>query len=138
MAAMRLCQRLVQEMLELRRMYRRLPDRGRCRGGAAGIAGATMFGADLIEHPFQEDIDEHPTAHIARFFLTPDDFGLLEARELHHQRLGRKRVELLDAEQVDVVDAALFALLIEVVIDLAGAYDDAANLIVGNELDFFA
>ena len=31
--------------------------------------------------------------------------------ELVDQRLGRERIELLDAQQVDVVDAALLALL---------------------------
>src|SRR5271157_2080723 len=92
-------QRLVQKMLELGKMQRHLPDRGRCRGRPAGIAGAAMLGADLIEHPFQEDIDEHPAAHIARLFLTPDDLGILEARQFRHQRLGRERIELFDAQE---------------------------------------
>ena len=51
------------------------------------------------------------------------------------QRLGRERIELLDAQQIDVVDAALLALLVEIVIDLAGAQHDAADLVVGDELD---
>ena len=52
-----------------------------------------------------------------------------------HQRLDRERIELLDAQQIDVVDAALLALLVEIVIDLAGAQHDAADLVVGDELD---
>ena len=70
--------------------------------------------------------------------LTPDDLGLLEARKLLDQRLERKRVELLDPQQVDVVDAALLALVVEVIIDLARAQDDAANLSVLDELDLLA
>ena len=59
----------------------------------------------------------------------------LKRAELGHQRLDRERIELLDAQQIDVVDAALLALLVEVVIDLAGAQHDAADLVVGDELD---
>src|ERR1700761_7209503 len=128
-------QGFVQEMLELGEMQRHLSDRGRRRSRPAGITGAAVLGADLVEHPFQEDVDEHPAAHIARLFLTPDDLGFLEARQFGHQRLGRERIELLDAEKINVVDAALLALLVEVVIDLAGAKHDAAYLVVGDELD---
>src|ERR1700724_1855710 len=111
-------ERLVQKILELGEMQRHLPDRRRRRGRPAGIAGAAGFGADLVEHPFEEDIDEDPGAHIARLFLAPHDLGLLEARQLRHQRLGRERIELLDAEQINVVDAALLAFVVEIVIDL--------------------
>ena len=54
------------------------------------------------------------------------------------ERLHRERIELLDAQQVDVVDAALLALLVEVEIDLAGAEHDAADLVVLDELDALA
>src|SRR6202023_102964 len=111
-------ERLVQKILELGEMQRHLPDRRRRRGRPAGIAGAAGFGADLVEHPFEEDIDEEPGTHIARLFLAPHDLGLLEARQLRHQRLGRERIELLDAEQINVVDAALLAFVVEIVIDL--------------------
>src|SRR5580700_9181812 len=130
-------QRLFEKLLELGEMKRHLSDGGRCGGRPAGITGAAMFGADLIEHPFQENIDEHPAAHIAWLLLAPDDLGLFEARQFQHQRLGRERIKLLDAQQIDIVDAALLALLVEIVIDLARRDDDAAHLIVGDELDLF-
>src|SRR5580704_5576074 len=130
-----LSQRVFQKLLELRLMQRHLPDRGRGRRRPPGVTRAAMFGADLVEHPFEEDIDEHPAAHVARLFLAPHDLGLLEARQLQHQRLGGERIELLDAQQIDVVDAALLALLVEIVIDLAGTDDDAAHVVVGGELD---
>ena len=88
-----------------------------------------------FKHPLQEHVDEEPGAHVARLFLAPDHLGLLEARQLGDQRLGRERIELLDAQQIDVVDAALLALLVKIEIDLAGAHDDAADLVVGHELD---
>src|SRR5215470_18609802 len=105
-------------------MKRHLPDRGRRGGGPADITGAPMLGADLIEHPFQEYVDEYPGAHIAWLLLAPDHFGLFEARQFGHQRLGRERIELLDAQEIDVVDAAALALIVEIVIDLAGTQDD--------------
>ena len=83
----------------------------------------------------QEHVDEEPGAHVARLFLAPHHLGRLEPGELLDQRLGRERIELLDAQQIDVVDAALPALLVEVEIDLAAAHDDAADVGVGNELD---
>src|SRR5690606_676566 len=58
-------------------------------------------------------------------------------RKLVDQRLGRERVELLDTQQIDVVDTALLALLVKVVIDLAGAQDDAPDLRILDELDRF-
>src|SRR5579885_1122500 len=119
-------------------MLRHLPDRGRSGSRPSGIAGAAILGADLVEHPLKKDIDKDPRAHIARLFLAPHDLGFLEARQLRHQRLGWKRIELLDTQEINVIDAALLALLIEVVIDLARADYDAADVGIGNELDLLA
>src|SRR5579859_211364 len=132
-----LFQRVVQKLLELRQVQRHLPDRGRSGRRPAGVAGAAVLGLDLVEQPLQENIDEHPGAHVARLFLAPDDLSVAEAVELRHQRLGGERIELLDAQQINVVDAAFLALLVEIVIDLAGAQHDAANFLVRNELDLF-
>src|SRR5262249_38257802 len=118
-------QRLVEERLELRLVLRDDADSGRRRGRPAGVARSSVGGADLVEHPLDEGVDEEPRAHVARLFLAPDDLGLLEARQLLHQRLGGEWIELLDAQQVDVVDAALLALLVEVEVDLAGAQHHA-------------
>ena len=59
-ADVELPKRLFEELLELRQVLRHQPDRGRGRGRPAGIARAPVLGADLVEHPFEEDIDEHP------------------------------------------------------------------------------
>src|SRR5665213_1036679 len=114
-------QRLIEELLQLRQMLRHLPDRRRGRGRTSGIAAVAMRRADLVENPVKKHVDEEPGALVARFFLTPDHLGLLEARQLGHQRLRRKRKQLLDAQQIDVVNAALLALLVQIEIDLAGA-----------------
>jgi hypothetical protein len=44
---------------------------------------------------------------------------------------------LLDPQDVDVINAALLAFIVEVVIDLARAHDHASDFIVGNKLDLF-
>jgi hypothetical protein len=49
-------------------------------------------------------------------------------RAAPHQRLHRERIELFEAQEIDVVDAALLALIEQVVIDLARAEHDAADL----------
>ncbi len=104
----------------------------------AGIARAARDAADLVEHPFDVGLDEVPAAHVARLLLAPHHLGLLEAAELLHQRLHRERIELLDPQQIDVVDAALLALLVEIEIDLARAQHDAADLAVRHQLDLLA
>ena len=102
------------------------------RGGrrAAGIAHRALAGVEPVEHRAEPRLDEGPGAHVLRLFLAPDDLGVGEARQEVAHRLQRERIELLDAQQVDVVDAARLALLVEVEIDLAGADDDAADLLV--------
>ena len=106
--------------------------------GASGVAGALRLAAELAQHPFEIGLDEAPGAHVPGLLLAPDDLGLLEARELLHQRLDRERIELLNSQQVDVVDPALLALIVEVVVDFARADDNAADLIVLGELGLFA
>ncbi len=121
--------------LSCARCMRHLPDRGRGRGRPAGIAGAAILAPIWLSTHSRKMSTKTQRAHVARLLLAPDDLGLLEARQFRHQRLGRERIELLDAQQIDVVDAALLALLVEIVIDLAGAQHDAADLVVGDELD---
>ena len=108
------------------------------RGGGsrtARIAHVAILVPDLVQHPLQEDIDKEPGAHVARLFLAPDDLRLLETREFGDQRLGRERIKLLNAQEIDVIDATLLALLVKIVIDLAGAEHDAADLVVDHEFD---
>src|SRR4051812_6819879 len=128
-------QRLIQKRLELRQMLRHQSGGGGRRRRAAGVARTLIRSVDLVQHPFQIGLDEVPRAHIARLFLAPHQFGAPEAAELGYQRLQRHRIELLDAHDIDVVDAALLALLIEVVIDLARTQNDAPDLVVRDELD---
>src|SRR5215470_7579558 len=135
MSVMLLPQRLVQQRLELLEVQRHRADGSSGRGGAAGIARPLVLGAELLEHPFEVGLQERERAHVARLLLAPHEFRLLETAELLHQRLERHRIELLDAQQVDVVDAAFLALLVEVVVDLARAHHHAADLVVGGELD---
>ena len=121
---------LVEEGLELGEVLGHQAGRRRRGGRTSGVARALRLAADLAEHPFEIGLDEAPGAHVLRLLLAPDHIGLLEPRKLLDQALQRERIELLDAQKVDVVDAALLALLIEVVIDLARAEDDAADLVV--------
>ena len=128
----------VEERLQLREVLGHQAGRRRRGRRPPGVARALRLAADLRQHPFEIGLDEGPGAHVLRLFLAPHDLGLLEARQLLDQRLQRERIELLDPQQIDVVDAALLALLVEVVIDLARAQDDAADLVVLGELDLLA
>src|ERR1700733_8303439 len=123
-------QALVEERLELGQMFRHEAGRGRRRRRAPCVAGALRFAPKLSQNPFKIGLDEAPGAHVPGLLLTPDDFRGLEARELLQQRLEREGKQLLDAQQIDVIDAALFALVVEIVVDLARTDDDAADLFV--------
>src|ERR1700684_1166513 len=135
---LRSSQAFVDERLELRQMFRHETSRGRGRGSAPRIAGALRLAAELAEHPFEIGLDEAPGAHVLGLLLTPDHFRCLETGEFLHQRLDRERIELLHPEQIDIVDTALLALIVEIVVDLARADDNAADLVVLGELDLFA
>src|SRR5271166_195428 len=129
---------VVEEGLELGEVFRREARGGRRRRRAPSVARALRKTADLGKHPFEIGLDEEPGAHVLGLLLAPDDLGFLEARQFLDQRLQGERIELLDAQKVDVVDAALLSLLIKVIVDLARAEDDAADLVVLGELDFLA
>src|SRR5580692_10188904 len=127
-----LSERVFEKLRLLGQMQRHLAHRCRRRSRSAGVTRAPVLGADLVQHPFQKDVDKDPAAHVARLFLAPNNLGLLETRQLEHQRLGRKRIKLLDTQQINVVEAAFFAFVEKIKIDLAGAYHDAANLLIGD------
>src|SRR5262245_7225646 len=128
-------QGVVEKRLELCEMLGHHAGGGRRGRRPADIARPALLGVGAGEGEFEIRLDEVPAAHVARLLLTPHHLGVLEAGQLLGQHLGGKRIELLDAHQIDVVDAVLLALLVEVVIDLAGAQDDAADLVVGDEAD---
>ena len=77
------------------------------RGGrarrAARIARTPALGADVIEHPFDIRLDEGPGALVLGLLLAPDELGVREAAQLLDERARRERIELFDAQQVDVV-----------------------------------
>ena len=130
--------RLFEECLHLRKMNRHQARRGGCHCRAAGIARPPVLGVDLLQNPFDIRFDEEPAAHVLRLFLTPDHFRMREAGKFEHQRLLREGIKLLDAHQVDIVDAAFLAFLEQVEIDLARAHHDPADLVVGDQLAFRA
>src|ERR1700722_13197047 len=123
-------QALFEERLELGQMFRHEAGRGRRRRGAPCVAGALRFAPKLSQHPFKIRLDEAPGAHVLGLLLTPDDFRVLEAQELLQQRLEREGIQLLDAQKIDIIDPALFALVVKIVVDFTRAYHDAADLFV--------
>src|SRR5215813_7020978 len=107
----------------------------RCRGGTADVEQAPLLVLDGGKDGFDLGAHERPGAHVARLFLAPEDLGLRPRAQLGGQRLGREREELLQSQEADVLDAAPLALLEQVVIDLAGAEDDALDLAVVAQRD---
>src|SRR5207344_2383727 len=123
----RLAQSLFEQRLQFQLVLPGNPSRRRRRGRAPGVARPPMPRLDMVEHPLEIWLDEAPRSHVLRLFLAPHHLGLGESRQLLDQRPRRKRVELLDAQEIDVVHPALLALLVEIVIDLAGAEHHALD-----------
>ncbi len=97
--------------------------------GSSPPAGVADFAADGA---FEAREDVGPSAHVERFLLAPDEVRgvrILADDGLDH--LPVERIELLDADDGGVFDALLLAVRHEVVVNLAAAENDAADIAPG-------
>src|SRR5690349_16826056 len=114
-------QRLLLLVVQLQVAHRR-----RGRRGAPGVR-QRLVGAHVAEEVV---LDAVPRALVARFLLRPHHALRVGVEvDLRLELVVRERVELLQANDGDVVDAALGALGDDVVVDLAGAEDHALHLL---------
>ena len=113
------------------------PVAGRSGRGTPDITGPKARAFRLDHHSLDIVLDELPGAHILRFLLAPNDLRPWKSGKLGRECVHRERIELLHPQEIDVGDAALFALIMEVVIDLARAEDDAADLLVRHQSGLF-
>src|SRR3982751_4333064 len=71
-----------------------------------------------------------PGTHVLRLLLTPDESGVAAIRISDlGKTIAVQRVELLDADDGGVGRLVLFAVVDEVVVDLARAQDDALGFL---------
>src|SRR5262245_16402943 len=109
---------------------------GETGGGGGGCRSAHVgrtLGAlgQMLQHPLEIGFHEAPCAHVLRFLLRPNHIAVGEAAKLGHQRAGRKRIVLLDPQQIDVIDAGGLARLEKVVVDLARTQHDPTHVAIG-------
>ena len=110
---------------------------GEARGGrGAGIAASITRAGHLALGGSQgfldQGFDEEPRTIVLRLFLAPDHFfQVLHPRQAQGQRLAREGVELLEADDLDIVDPGGIAGFHQVIGDLAGTQDDLAGLGIG-------
>src|SRR5690606_27255954 len=122
---------LGEEGLEFLQVSAHQARSGRGRGRTTDVARALGVHVQLLERQLEPRIDEGPAAHVLRLFLAPDEVGVGEARQFRRDRLDRPRIELFQTQDVDVVATGLLARVQQVVIDLARADDDLADVLVG-------
>ena len=89
-----------------------------------------VFGVDLSKDPFDVGFNEGPCALVFRFFLTPDNFCVFEAFQFLNRRLRWERIELFNAQQVDVIDPTCVAFFEQVVVNLARTHNDPLDLVI--------
>src|ERR1700754_2070865 len=109
--------------------------RSRRRRARASCVGQALLRPDA---GLQVVTDLEPCTLVHRFFLAPDHF--LRGSELFQfgrDFRARERIELLDAHDGDIGQAALVGVFEEVVVDLARAKDDALDLL-GRQVAVFA
>ena len=117
-------------------MVGRQPGGGGRRRRPAHILKTQFLAADLVQHPENVRLHEGPSPLVFGLFLAPDEFGVLESGELRSRGQVGKRIILLEAHDVDVVDPALLALLEQIIVHLPGGQHYALDLLVGDKLDF--
>lgn len=110
-----------------------------CRRGG-GVAASVKWLA--AEYGLKLRGDPGPRAHILRLLLAPNQFRVRVALGDLVQAIGMERIELLNPNQGGVSNPVLVAMLAKVVIDLAGAKDQAAGFgsggITGGIVENFA
>src|SRR4051795_76723 len=107
-------------------------------GGRVPLARRGALGpADIAElERAREDVQQPrrhvgARAHVARLLLHPRDLAQVRvARDLLEDLLLRERVQQLDARDRDAVLALARGVALEVVVDLAGAEDEALDLLL--------
>ena len=105
---------------------------GAAGGGAGSALAVNAAERKSFQQPFAEmDFQESPGSHILWFLLHPENrraFAVIGQR--HFQRMPRQRVELLDSHDRHIRFVYLLALLLQFVIDFAGA-EQHASVFVG-------
>src|SRR5438552_13788607 len=94
-----------------------------------GTGVATGVGDLAAEKLAQSRLDETPGAHVLRFFLAPDKLGGLWIRfDIRPQLFFSEWIKLLNADDGRVVDLLHIAIVQKVIINFAGAQNDALYL----------
>src|SRR5262249_978703 len=102
-------------------------ERADSRAGAGFTTGVGDLGA---EKRSQSRFDESPGAHVLRFFLTPDELCALWKRLEHFaEPFLSEWIKLFDPNQRRVVDFAFTAIFQKIIINFAGAKDDAFHVV---------
>src|SRR5690554_22024 len=85
--------------------------------------------ADLARRFFDQLLDIGPGAHVAGFFLAPDQFAVRVFLQVPLHEIPGEGIKLLKADQVDIANLALLLLFQEIEIDLAAAENDLTCLL---------
>src|SRR6185503_16584317 len=120
-------ERAVDQVRLLLEMIAGRAGRRRRRFGPADIDRPLRLHVDVRQRTFDAAVDEVPGAHVLWLLLAPHDLGIGIGREAHAEAGEGKRIELLDADDGDVVDLALAPLGEEIEIDLAAAQQHASH-----------
>src|SRR4051812_38209154 len=99
---------VVEEASQFGQVLAHLSGGRRSRSLAAGVAHrvlATQLAHDAVDVRRREA----PGALVLRFFLTPDDLGIGKPRQFVGQSKTGERIDLLDAQDLNAVFAALLA-----------------------------
>ncbi len=98
--------------------------------GGAGAGFAPGVGDLGAEKRSQSRLDESPGAHVLRFFLAPDELRVFWKRLEHFAQLFfRQWIKLLDPNDRGIVNLAIASVIQQIVIDFAGAKDDALHVV---------
>mmetsp|Transcript_30257 Transcript_30257/g.80096 ORF Transcript_30257/g.80096 Transcript_30257/m.80096 type:complete len:256 (+) Transcript_30257:113-880(+) len=122
-----------EDLLHLRLVDGAVAGGGRCRGVAPDVRHA-LGDAGADEGRVDTRLHVAPVAHVLRLLLDPDDLGVGVPPGRVLDAVEGEGADLLHRHEGDALLALLAAVLEQVVVDLARAQDDAADLLAGLEL----
>src|SRR5699024_2274674 len=110
---------LLEKCLRLERVDR---SHTSCGGGLRATGHALQLDTRQVLRQLQRD--ERPRTLVGRLVLYPAELGVRVVGQSVADAVERQRVQHLQTDDGDVVAAILLALLLQLVVDLAGAHQD--------------
>lgn len=130
MVALTSCECGLEQFVELFVVVLGVSSRRRRANVSAGVADFPLLLAHVSEQVAHAWLHKRPATLVLWLFLRPHDLRVLIAVKLFLKNPEREWRQLLKSDDGDVLNVLFGALLLQIIIDLAAAEHDSADLVV--------